>query len=171
MALSWIHRMLKKQFRSVSSAGRRRHNLGRLMPNLESLGERVLPAVTAVFIQPFGLLAVRGDGGDNAITISRDVAGKILVNNGAVQINGGVATVANTKSITAFGLAGNDTIALDEANGAMPKALMFGGAGNDVLTGGSGADLMFGESGNDSLLGKGGADLLFGGADNDTLTA
>ena len=42
--------------------------------------------------------------------------------------------------------------------------------GNDVLTGGSGADQLFGEAGNDTLLGSGGSDLLFGGAGNDTLT-
>jgi len=161
--------MLRKKSRANTRSGRRRTE--RLAPNLETLGERVLPAVTAVFIQPFGSLVVRGDGNDNSITVSRDAAGKILVNGGAVQINGGTATVANTKSISAFGLAGNDTIALDEANGALPRALIFGGAGNDILTGGSGADFLFGESGNDNLLAKGGADFLFGGADNDTLTA
>src|SRR5205085_10544045 len=59
---------------------------------------------------------------------------------------------------------------LNGANGALPQALLFGGAGNDVLTGGSGADQLFGQSGNDTLLGKGGNDLLFGGDDNDTLT-
>ena len=69
-----------------------------------------------------------------------------------------------------FGQGGNDTITLDESNGALPAAQLFGGAGNDVLTGGSGADLLFGGAGNDTLLGKGGNDLLFGGAGNDVLT-
>src|SRR5205085_7500794 len=59
---------------------------------------------------------------------------------------------------------------LNGANGALPQALLFGGAGNDVLTGGSGADQLFGQSGNDTLLGKGGNDFLFGGDGNDTLT-
>ena len=40
-----------------------------------------------------GVLSVFGDGLDNNITISRDAAGKLLVNNGAVNINGGTATV------------------------------------------------------------------------------
>ncbi len=52
----------------------------------------------------------------------------------------------------------------------LPAAILFGGAGNDTLTGGSGADMIFGQAGNDTLLGLGGADLLFGGADNDILT-
>ena len=69
-----------------------------------------------------------------------------------------------------FGLAGNDTITIDEANGALPAAQLFGGAGNDTLTGGSGNDMLFGQAGNDTLLGKGGNDLLFGGDGNDTLT-
>src|SRR5262249_47497257 len=88
----------------------------------------------------------------------------------AVPIAGGQATVANTAMIQVFGQGGNDTITLDESNGALPSAQLFGGAGNDVLTGGSGADLLFGGAGNDTLLGQGGNDLLFGGAGNDVLT-
>jgi Ca2+-binding RTX toxin-like protein len=68
-----------------------------------------------------------------------------------------------------FGQGGNDTITLDEANGALPAAQLFGGTGNDTLTGGSGGDLLFGQSDNDTLLGKGGSDFLFGGEGNDVL--
>src|SRR5204863_5590515 len=106
---------------------------------------------------------------DNNTILSRDAAGRIFVNGGAVPVIGGTPTVANTTLIAAFGLAGNDTITLSEANGALPKALLFGGAGNDVLTGGSGDDQLFGQAGNDTLLGKGGNDLLFGGDGNDRL--
>ena len=115
-------------------------------------------------------LTVFGDAANNTITISRDAAGKILVNGGAVAVSGGTATVANTTLIQVFGQGGNDTVTLNEANGALPSANLFGGANNDTLTGGSGNDLMFGQAGNDTLLGKGGFDFLFGGADNDTLT-
>jgi len=127
-------------------------------------------AVTAFFNPTTGVLTVFGDALDNNIVISRNAAGTILVNGGAVPILGGTATVANTSLIQGFGQAGNDTITLNESNGALPAAQLFGGAGNDVLTGGSGNDLLFGQSGNDTLLGKGGNDFLFGGADNDTLT-
>ena len=125
-------------------------------------------ATTATFSS--GTLSVSGDSLNNSITISRDAAGKILVNGGAVAVIGGAPTVANTSLIQAFGLGGSDAIALSEANGALPRANLFGGADNDVLTGGSGADQLFGQDGNDTLLGKGGTDLLFGGAQNDTLT-
>ena len=127
-------------------------------------------AITASFFPGAGLLSVFGDTLNNTITISRDAAGNILVNGGAVAIDGGQPTVANTGEIQVFGQGGDDTITLDESNGALPAADLFGGAGNDVLTGGSGNDQLFGQAGNDILLGKGGDDLLFGGAGNDVLT-
>ncbi|MEJ0075742.1 MAG: calcium-binding protein [Alphaproteobacteria bacterium] len=125
-------------------------------------------ATTASFIA--GKLTVFGDSLDNTITESRDAAGTILINGGVVAPVGGTPTVANTSLIQVFGQGGNDTITMNEANGALPAAQLFGGAGNDILTGGSGNDLLFGQAGNDTLLGKGGNDLLFGGDGNDTLT-
>jgi Ca2+-binding RTX toxin-like protein len=125
-------------------------------------------AVTASFGN--ATVTVFGDSLNNTITISRDPAGKILVNGGAVVVAGGTPTVANTTLIQVFGQAGNDTVILSEANGALPRANLFGGAGNDTLTGGSGGDQLFGQSGNDTVLGKGGLDFLFGGTENDTLT-
>ena len=125
-------------------------------------------ATTATFNN--GVLTVFGDAAANNIAISRNAAGRILVNGGAVAVVGGTPTVANTALIRVFGLGDNDVISLNEANGALPRANLFGGAGNDVLTGGSGADQLFGQAGNDTLLGKGGTDLLFGGGENDTLT-
>ena len=125
-------------------------------------------AITATFAN--GVLTEIGDNLDNTITTSRNAAGTILVNGGAVAVQGGTATVANTTLIQAFGQGGNDTITLNEANGALPAANLFGGTGDDTLTGGSGADQLFGQGDNDTLLGKGGNDLLFGGDGNDTLT-
>ena len=127
-------------------------------------------AITSSFLPGPGILTFIGDSATNTLVVSRDAAGKILGNGGAITILGGTPTVANTSLIQAFGQGGNDVITLSEVNGALPHANLFGGAGNDVITGGSGDDLLFGQDGNDTLLGKGGADLLFGGADNDTLT-
>jgi Ca2+-binding RTX toxin-like protein len=126
--------------------------------------------ITATFLPSAAILSELGDSLDNTIVTSRNAAGQILVNGGLVPIDGGQPTVANTALIQVFGQDGNDTIALDESTGALPAAQLFGGGGNDVLTGGSGADQLFGGAGNDTLLGKGGDDLLFGGAGNDTLT-
>jgi Ca2+-binding RTX toxin-like protein len=127
-------------------------------------------AVTGIFDPGSGVLTLLGDTNANNVAVSRDITGNILGNGGAVGITGGAPTVANTSLIQVLGEDGNDTLTLDEANGALPRAFMFGGIGHDLMTAGSGADSLFGQDGNDVLLGKGGADLLHGGAGNDTLT-
>jgi Ca2+-binding RTX toxin-like protein len=142
----------------------------RWRPGLELLEVRLTPTITATFSAAQELLTVIGDAQNNTIDVSRNAAGSIFVNNGAVQILGGEATVANTELIQVFGLDGDDSLSLNETNGALPKANIFGGAGNDTITGGSGNDMLFGQSGNDTLLGKGGDDLLFGGDGDDVLT-
>ena len=60
-------------------------------------------AITATFNAGTGQLTVLGDDLDNTITISRNAAGTILINGGAVLIQGGTATVANTTLISGFG--------------------------------------------------------------------
>ncbi|MFT3788430.1 MAG: calcium-binding protein [Tepidisphaeraceae bacterium] len=136
----------------------------------ERLERRALLAVTATFTPGTGLLFVAGDALNNTITISRDAAGNILVNGGAVVVAGGTPTVANTTGIFVSAGDGSDTVTLSEVNGALPAATLAGGLLNDVLTGGSGNDVLLGEDGNDTLLGKGGFDTLNGGAGNDVLT-
>src|SRR5262249_60860318 len=84
-------------------------------------------ATTATLIA--GVLSVFGDAAGNSITISRDAAGRILVNGGAIAVVGGTPTVANTSLIQVFGQGGDDVVALNEANGALPAANLFGGAG------------------------------------------
>ena len=136
----------------------------------EPIEPRLLMAVIATFSPASGQLSVFGDNLDNTITLSRNAAGTILVNGGAVAITGGTATVANTALMQVFGQGGNDGVTLNESQGALPRANLFGGAGNDTLTGGAGGDMLFGQAGNDQLLGKGGFDFLFGGTENDVLT-
>ena len=166
--MSRSSKFLKKW--AARRASTRRRRPARFVSGFESLEPRLMLSVTAAFIPQTGILTVMGDAVNNTIEISRNAAGNILVNGGAVSILGGTPTVANTSLVQSFGLGGNDTIALNEANGALPRANLFGGVGNDTLTGGSGGDQLFGQGGNDTLLGRGGFDFLFGGADNDTLT-
>jgi len=160
----WINRL----FQPAASSRRPRHS--RPEAALESLETRIMPAVNAIFTPVAGVLTVFGDGQNNNIEVSRNATGALLVNGGAVKIAGGTATVANTTLIQVFGQNGNDTITLNESNGALPRANLFGGAGNDTITGGSGGDMLFGQAGNDVLIGKGGNDFLFGGTENDVLT-
>ena len=124
-------------------------------------------AITASFNPTTGVLVETGDNRGNTITTSSNAAGQIFVNNGAVSVDGGQPTVANTTEIVVFGGNGNDTISLD--NAVLPPAQLFGGNGNDVLTGGSGADQLFGGNGNDTLNGGDGNDILIGGHGNDTV--
>src|SRR5690242_20104891 len=116
MSLDLWKKSLARMFGRPARPIRRRHaRLG-----LEALAERIAPAVTASFLPSAGILTVLGDSLDNTITVSRDAAGTILVNGGAVPVAGGTSTVANTSLIQVFGQAGNDNISLNEANGALP---------------------------------------------------
>jgi Ca2+-binding RTX toxin-like protein len=166
--MSRTHRQSRRSRLSSPSSDRRRP-FG-FVPSFERLEDRRLLAVTATFSPASGVLSVRGDSLDNTIEFSRNAAGAILVNGGAVAIVGGTPTVANTALINAFGLSGDDTLALNEANGALPRANLYGGSGDDVLNGGSGGDRFFGQSGDDTINGRGGADFLFGGSADDALT-
>ena len=168
--MNWFISRFRRTQRRQRAAAARRRQLLRGIQGFETLEERLALAVTASFSPTTQTLTVFGDAAPNTITVSRNAAGNLLVNNGAVAIKGGTPTVANTALIQVFGQGGHDTITLNEASGALPRANLFGGAGNDTLTGGSGGDQIFGQAGNDTLLGKGGFDFLFGGADNDTLT-
>ena len=124
-------------------------------------------SITSTFNPASGILTVIGDTANNSIVTSRDAAGQIFVN--GVKPIGGSVTVANTSLIQIFGQGGNDNISVNEANGPMPAVNIFGGDGNDRITGGSGNDLLFGQAGNDAINGGAGNDFLFGGDGNDTL--
>ena len=109
-------------------------------------------------------LLVTGDDADDNITVSRDLGGHLFANGDAID---GDPTVANTDLIHVNGGDGDDVVTVDETNGPLPAAELFGGDGNDTLTGASGNDSLFGRDGNDTLSGGAGNDTLSGGAGND----
>ena len=119
-----------------------------------------------------GVLSVTGHNGDDAITVNRDAAGQILINGGAISVQGDQPTLVNTTEIDVFGGNGNDTISLDNvappAGQALPSAHLFGGNGKDTLIGGAGNDTLVGGAGNDTVVGGKGTDTAFLGAGNDT---
>jgi Ca2+-binding RTX toxin-like protein len=151
--MSWLNRWLKRK----SRPGRKQFGPNRFVPGVEPLDERIALAVTASFLAQAGILSVFGDSLNNTITISRNAAGNILVNGGAVAIQGGTSTVANTALVQVFGQAGDDT------------DLNEGGAGSDTVevNGGNGADVLLGGDGNDFIDGNQGNDLAFLGAGDD----
>src|SRR5436190_2200244 len=97
-------------------------------PIIDSVDTLVKPVVGRVPFAPAsisavfagGILTVTGDNSDNILAVSRDAAGNILVNGGAVAITGGVPTVTNTTLIRMMGLGGNDELRLDESGGQLP---------------------------------------------------
>jgi hypothetical protein len=67
--------------------------------------------------------------------------------------------------------AGNDTLRIDDANGAFTDSIatrISGGPGSDKLIGGAGAETFYGGSGNDTVIGGKGNDIAFLGRGNDT---
>src|SRR5215472_15543532 len=119
-----------------------------------------------------GLLSVTGDNADDAIAITRDAAGQILINGGAIPVEGAQPSLTNATRIVVVGGNGNDTISLDNiappVGQALPPATLFGGNGNDMLTGGGGDDMLFGGNGDDTVIGGKGSDTAFLGNGNDT---
>src|SRR5262249_3032573 len=89
--------MLKKKERPISRPGRKRPNQGRFMLGLEPFSERILLSVTASFASGAGVLSVLGETQDNNIVVSRDAAGNILINGGAVAVTGGALRHVFTK--------------------------------------------------------------------------
>src|SRR5207248_688910 len=105
-----------------------------------------------------------GTTGNDVVKIIQ--AGK--TGNYEVTINGqSKGTFAPTGRIIIFGQAGNDSI--DVPNSVSLPAEMYGGDGNDNMSGGSGADLIVGDAGNDVLNGGAGRDVLIGGLGVDQL--
>ncbi len=67
--------------------------------------------------------------------------------------------------------AGDDSVRIDESNGVFTDTIpttLDGGAGDDTLAGGAGAEKLLGGYGNDTIDGNGGSDLALLGAGDDT---
>src|SRR5687767_4658048 len=97
--------------------------------HVEPLEDRMLLAVSAIYVAPLGVLTILGDNAGNTITVGRDATGNVRINDGAIRIFGGKPTSTNTSSIIILGSGGADHLRLDEANGTLPPSIMFGGSG------------------------------------------
>src|SRR5690348_8131718 len=82
---AWADR--REETSAVHRDGQRRWFMGSVV--FESLERRTHFSVTAVFVPFAGVLDVFGDSANNSIVVSRDAAGNILVNGGAVKVLGG----------------------------------------------------------------------------------
>ena len=109
-----------------------------------------------------GMLAVAGTAGDDAITVALNGASVDVTEDGQVR---SFDAARVTRGVRVDGRAGDDLITVD--NGITVTARLTGGAGDDVLVGGAGADALNGGGGDDDLDGGAGADRLGGGKGDD----
>jgi Ca2+-binding RTX toxin-like protein len=107
------------------------------------------------------VLTINGSDASDRISIGR--SGDRLV----VRVNHAKRAVPAVAVATVVVNAGpgNDTVLV--ADKVRLGVEIHGGAGNDSLCGGRGADALHGEDGNDTLTGGAGADFLYGDAGND----
>jgi len=78
---------------------------------------------------------------------------------------------SSVAKIVVDGLAGDDSIRIDESNGVFTDSIsttIDGGDGNDTIAGGKGVETLIGGHGNDSIDGNGGNDRALMGPGDDT---
>ena len=114
-----------------------------------------------------GLNSLNGGGTSNDL-VRELVTGNVVLTNIALTFAGGSNTLTAIERVELTGGAGNDTINLSAWTIGEPT--IFGGDGNDVITGSINRDIVDGQDGNDTILGGASQDLLLGGAGNDLLS-
>jgi Ca2+-binding RTX toxin-like protein len=102
------------------------------------------------------------DGGDGFDNFAANFAGQVEIvisDSQIVNVTGGETKSISNIEVISFSqrLSGNFNDIFNAAAASITVQL-FGGAGNDVLTGGSAADIIEGDSGNDTVAGGLGAD-------------
>jgi uncharacterized protein YkwD len=131
-------------------------------PNFELLERRDVPSSARLSA---GVLTVLGTSGNNAINLSMS-GGKIRAVDSGASLGQFPATSVK-KIVVDVGM-GNDRVTITTA--FRRPTFLYGGKGDDVLTGGSGKDTIYGGDGADTLKGRGGNDTLWGGARIDSLS-
>ncbi|BEP15395.1 hypothetical protein acdb102_37060 [Acidothermaceae bacterium B102] len=127
--------------------------------------------VTAVAVVP----DVCGSTGSTLVVGGTPGADTILVGPGStaatvsVSVNGVALAVpvASFGSVVVLAGAGDDTVTF--TGGLVVPRLVYGGTGNDTLSGGDGPAVLVGGDGNDRLTGGAARDVLIGGAGADAL--
>lgn len=105
--------------------------------------------------------------GNETITLTQS-GGQFLVSGFGIT-NQSYSTSGVTR-IVAYGDQGNDNITINLDSGSTVQVEIYGGVGDDTLTGGGANDQIYGGEGRDSLSGNGGNDRLFGQQGDDVLS-
>jgi len=85
--------------------------------------------------------------------------------NGGTDINFGSITDFDGANYTIYGLGGDDIISVSADS--QKNHYLFGGSGDDLISGGQGNDWLDGGSGNDRIYSHGGNDRILGGSGDD----
>jgi PKD repeat protein len=111
-------------------------------------------------------LLIGGTAGDDVIAVGPGTSSSAV----AVTVDGVTESVpvASFATVVVTAGAGNDSITFSGAL-AVPR-FVYGGAGNDTLTGGDGPAVLVGGDGNDALTGGAARDILIGGLGADSLS-
>ena len=140
-------------------------------PIVEPLEGRTLFAGTPLAVAEAAYLGgtqlrVTGTTAADAITVEQTADGLVVRNTGGWS----QTFTGSYKSLRIDAGAGNDSVAL--AASLAIDAVLYGGAGNDILTGGAGDDRLYGGLGTNTLNAGAGDDVLVtvGGGVNDRAT-
>lgn len=136
------------------------------MPRLgvEALEPRNLPAITAGLAG--GVLSIVGDAARDNISVTLDPGANQLVVRNFLAEAGRFASPAVASIVIDAG-AGDDAVRV--AREVVQPATVVGGAGRDILQGGSGATALLGGPDNDKLVAGRGATVLDGDGGRDRL--
>ena len=127
---------------------------------IDALEPRILFALSLKLDE--GLLTIGGTGASDTIVISK------LEDNLSIAVNKSIFIMPGDEiqRINIKGLGGNDRISFGD--GVNIAATIFGGDGNDLLSGGGRSNRLCGEAGHDTLVGSTGRDQFIGGIGIDT---
>jgi Domain of unknown function (DUF4214)/RTX calcium-binding nonapeptide repeat (4 copies) len=172
----WSGLLLSRSVRALFGKGDRVRGPRASRPCVERLEDRCLLDANGVNASVVGnRLVVTGSSGDDSITLRIAPSGSTSVTlSPGVRVlevdSGNGSTLQRTffpitfNQMVVDGGAGNDTITIDESNGAFTDTIattLIGGAGNDSITGGTGGEVFPVGPGNDTIN---------GGSGNDTYT-
>jgi hypothetical protein len=141
--------------------------LGLALPQMASA------ATATVDSESGGYRFVASNGETNNLSISNNSTSATLHDPVGITPGAGCSAIdpqtvtCNAPSGSARLEDGNDRAVVKGPRGAT----LYGGAGNDVLTGGNGGDFLQGDAGNDVMTGGKGGDQLHGKDGNDTILA